>query len=104
MSLLNLTPISRQVVREQCWLNETLKSCSWAPEGLESTQDVAEEDEADTTEADLQAILNGQFLTMLKTQNWSLKRNSRNIRDAQDPSERLHPLPEPNRSPLRLQQ
>lgn len=46
-----------QIVRDQCWLNETLKACTWVPEGREQE----EIDETDVnTETDLQALLNGR--------------------------------------------
>ncbi|KAI0373267.1 hypothetical protein BV20DRAFT_938026 [Pilatotrama ljubarskyi] len=48
-----------EIVREQCWLNETLMSCQWVPEGL--NQDPANDTSEDTnvTEDDLQAVLKG---------------------------------------------
>ncbi|KAF9528552.1 hypothetical protein CPB83DRAFT_315918 [Crepidotus variabilis] len=50
-----------EIVREQCWLNETLLSCHWAPEGLTSAEDDSPADDADATEAELQAVLAGTF-------------------------------------------
>ena len=60
-----------QVVRDQCWLNETLRSCAWIPETAEDLQEGGAGDAgdasaglgpgsgADTTEDELNAILNG---------------------------------------------
>ncbi|KAH9915799.1 uncharacterized protein BXZ73DRAFT_92575 [Epithele typhae] len=55
-----------EIVREQCWLNETLASCTWAPEGIAPhapgpappSADV-ETDAAPATEDELQAVLRG---------------------------------------------
>lgn len=48
------------MVKEQCWLNETISSYQWVPEGLETGQQ-DEADEADVTEDDLQAVLKGMY-------------------------------------------
>ncbi|KAG6888002.1 hypothetical protein C0992_009955 [Termitomyces sp. T32_za158] len=49
-----------EVVREQCWLNEILSGCVWTAEGLKSCTDKLP-DEQETTEGELQAILDGTF-------------------------------------------
>ncbi|KAI0648314.1 hypothetical protein C8Q79DRAFT_905736 [Trametes meyenii] len=49
-----------EIVREQCWLNETLSGCHWVPEGLNAnpvSEDAAED--MAVTEDDLQAVLKG---------------------------------------------
>ncbi|KAK1229192.1 hypothetical protein PQX77_007764 [Marasmius sp. AFHP31] len=51
-----------EVVREQCWLNETLLSCQWSPEGIKlntSNTLSAREPEVGVTEDVLQAVLQG---------------------------------------------
>ncbi|KAH9938933.1 hypothetical protein B0H21DRAFT_757581 [Amylocystis lapponica] len=50
-----------EVVREQCWLNETLRACHWTPEGLFADDD-PETDSTDATTDDLQAVLNGTLV------------------------------------------
>lgn len=52
-----------QVVREQCWVNETLLSCQWSPEGLGSAPigGKKEDDSQQTTEDELQAVLGGKY-------------------------------------------
>ncbi|KAL0956139.1 hypothetical protein HGRIS_002303 [Hohenbuehelia grisea] len=47
-----------EIVKEQCWLNAILTTCTWTAEGLQSTLDEPPEDPA-ATEDDLQAILTG---------------------------------------------
>ncbi|KAG6811992.1 hypothetical protein H0H92_004957 [Tricholoma furcatifolium] len=49
-----------EVVREQCWLNETLSGCQWSPEGLRSSVDTLPK-EAPATEEELQAVLDGNI-------------------------------------------
>lgn len=46
-----------QIVREQCWLNETLLACQWTTEVAKSEEDVP--DTSQVTEDDLQAVLSG---------------------------------------------
>ncbi|KAI0637430.1 hypothetical protein C8Q77DRAFT_1155267 [Trametes polyzona] len=49
-----------EIVREQCWLNETLSSCHWVPEGLNGDGNAGDGDEDDkVTDDDLQAVLKG---------------------------------------------
>ncbi|KAF9264189.1 hypothetical protein L218DRAFT_863517 [Marasmius fiardii PR-910] len=51
-----------EVVREQCWLNETLLSCQWMPEGIKmnpSNDQATNEAEIDVTEELLQSVLQG---------------------------------------------
>ncbi|KAL0581827.1 hypothetical protein V5O48_000195 [Marasmius crinis-equi] len=51
-----------EIIREQCWLNETLLSCQWSPEGikLNSTETPsAKEPEVEVTEDVLQSVLQG---------------------------------------------
>lgn len=60
---------SDQVVREQCWLNETIKGCDWISEDPDSVlptdpKDAMEISE-DATEAELQAVLGGMAPTSL---------------------------------------
>ncbi|TDL26215.1 hypothetical protein BD410DRAFT_784285 [Rickenella mellea] len=50
-----------EIVKEQCWLNESLRTCEWVPESTEPAQDLGGDDVNEATEADLQAILNGTF-------------------------------------------
>ncbi|KDR75352.1 hypothetical protein GALMADRAFT_249398 [Galerina marginata CBS 339.88] len=49
-----------EVVREQCWLNETLLGCRWTSDGLKVEEGLPDEPEA--TEEDLQALLLGNFI------------------------------------------
>ncbi len=58
------------MVREQCWLNETIKGCDWIPEDPDSAlpadpKDAMEISE-DVTEAELQAVLGGMVYTYLR--------------------------------------
>ncbi|KAG7090883.1 hypothetical protein E1B28_009964 [Marasmius oreades] len=51
-----------EIVREQCWLNETLLSCQWLPEGIKlnpSDDQSTKEAEIDVTEEILQSVLQG---------------------------------------------
>ncbi|KAH9890615.1 hypothetical protein C8Q73DRAFT_704992 [Cubamyces lactineus] len=48
-----------EIVREQCWLNETLRSCQWVPEGLNPDPATEEPDDTTVTDDDLQAVLKG---------------------------------------------
>ncbi|KAK7472915.1 hypothetical protein VKT23_001020 [Stygiomarasmius scandens] len=50
-----------EVVREQCWLNETLSACSWSTEGLKSGEDNSQGDE-EATEEELEAMLSGTMM------------------------------------------
>lgn len=51
-----------EVVREQSWLNNVLLACHWTTEGLTMEADELPQVEDDTTtEAELEAILNGTF-------------------------------------------
>lgn len=45
-------------MREQCWLNETLTSCTWIPEGL-TLPETDTSDDMEVTESDLQSVLKG---------------------------------------------
>lgn len=54
--------ILRQVVREQCWLNEVLLGCHWTPEGLNSEEDIVD-DSTVATEEELEAVLAGTSCT-----------------------------------------
>ncbi|EIW60768.1 uncharacterized protein TRAVEDRAFT_71063 [Trametes versicolor FP-101664 SS1] len=47
-----------EIVREQCWLNETLTSCTWIPEGL-TLPETDTSDDMEVTESDLQSVLKG---------------------------------------------
>jgi len=47
-----------EVVREQCWLNKTLRGCNWVTEGLTTKKE--EVDESSVTDADLQAALHSK--------------------------------------------
>ncbi|KAK7035222.1 hypothetical protein VNI00_011989 [Paramarasmius palmivorus] len=49
-----------EVVREQCWLNETLLSCQWSPEGLNLSSEQPPQD-IEVNEDVLQAVLDGTF-------------------------------------------
>lgn len=46
-----------QIVREQCWLNETLLICDWTTEGSNAEEEMP--DTVQATEKDLQAVLSG---------------------------------------------
>lgn len=46
-------------MREQCWLNETLTSCRWIPEGLDIHDTTDDLEDVKVTEDDLQAVLKG---------------------------------------------
>ncbi|KAI0350193.1 hypothetical protein OH77DRAFT_1507079 [Trametes cingulata] len=48
-----------EIVREQCWLNETLRSCQWVPEGLSRGPEDDTTEDAAVTDDDLQAVLKG---------------------------------------------
>jgi len=48
-----------EIVKEQCWLNETLNTCEWAPESSMHLTSTAEGEPA--TEDLLQALLNGTY-------------------------------------------
>ncbi|TFK53452.1 hypothetical protein OE88DRAFT_1626688 [Heliocybe sulcata] len=49
-----------EVVKEQAWLNQVLLGCEWTPEGLAPQgNSEPEDDDAEVTENDLQAVLNG---------------------------------------------
>lgn len=50
-----------KIVREQCWLNETLSICEWLPEGL-SMIDIEPAPEEGATEEELDAVLKGPFI------------------------------------------
>ncbi|KIK68860.1 hypothetical protein GYMLUDRAFT_255495 [Collybiopsis luxurians FD-317 M1] len=51
-----------EVVREQCWLNETLSGCEWNTEESSSSQEQGEDQESEVTEADLHAVLSGSIM------------------------------------------
>ncbi|KAF5386175.1 hypothetical protein D9615_002383 [Tricholomella constricta] len=51
----------KEVVREQCWLNEILSGCQWTAEGLKNSKDELPQ-ENPATEEELQAVLNGNLL------------------------------------------
>lgn len=62
MSYSSLINVRVQVIREQCWLNEMLQCCDWAPErptNATSVPDIASAESAQATEAMLQALLSG---------------------------------------------
>ena len=46
-----------QIVREQCWLNETLLICDWMTKGSKAEEEMP--DTIQVTEQDLQAVLSG---------------------------------------------
>ncbi|KAI0071781.1 hypothetical protein K474DRAFT_1668625 [Panus rudis PR-1116 ss-1] len=51
-----------EIVREQCWLNESIKGCQWVPEGIAQpgeSEDMV--DDEDVGENDLQAVLSGHI-------------------------------------------
>ncbi|OCH92496.1 hypothetical protein OBBRIDRAFT_886227 [Obba rivulosa] len=48
-----------EVVREQCWLNETLLACQWMPEGLDIGGNYEDMNGSNATEEELQAVLAG---------------------------------------------
>ncbi|EIN11734.1 hypothetical protein PUNSTDRAFT_98957 [Punctularia strigosozonata HHB-11173 SS5] len=51
-----------EIVREQCWLNETLRICTWFPEGYGAPPEspIPDIDESyEATQAELEAVLNG---------------------------------------------
>jgi len=47
-----------QIVREQCWLNETLLGCNWVPETLKPNDEELPDD-VPATEEGLEAVLTG---------------------------------------------
>ncbi|KAG6866629.1 hypothetical protein C0991_000739 [Blastosporella zonata] len=49
-----------EVVREQCWLNEILSGCQWTAEGF-GTSTNEQLNEADATEEELKAVLDGNL-------------------------------------------
>ncbi|PCH43561.1 hypothetical protein WOLCODRAFT_103768 [Wolfiporia cocos MD-104 SS10] len=48
-----------EVVKEQCWLNETLRGYHWLPEGLATGEPDDEMSDDESMERDLQAVLKG---------------------------------------------
>ena len=50
---------STQVIRDQCWINESLKTCDWVPENEET----ADESDDTVTTADLDSLLHGSCNT-----------------------------------------
>ena len=54
-----------KVVREQCWLNETLLECDWTTDSVIIEADELPTDD-DGTEADLEAILSGECLNITR--------------------------------------
>ncbi|THV06767.1 hypothetical protein K435DRAFT_743329 [Dendrothele bispora CBS 962.96] len=50
-----------EVVREQCWLNETLSACKWSTEGLKFGVNESQGDEG-ATEEELEAVLSGTMV------------------------------------------
>ncbi|KAG6820520.1 hypothetical protein H0H93_015993 [Arthromyces matolae] len=50
-----------EVVREQCWLNEILCGCQWYPEDLDRFMEEELPAETEATEAQLQAVLDGNL-------------------------------------------
>ncbi|TFY58921.1 hypothetical protein EVJ58_g6110 [Rhodofomes roseus] len=49
-----------EIVKEQCWLNETLSAYQWTPEGLETGPMSSDIQDDEANEADLQAVLTGE--------------------------------------------
>ena len=47
-----------QIVREQCWLNETLLGCNWVSETLKPNEEELPDD-VPASEEGLQAVLTG---------------------------------------------
>ncbi|KAH9920094.1 uncharacterized protein B0H18DRAFT_881353 [Fomitopsis serialis] len=50
-----------EIVKEQCWLNETLSAYQWIPEGLENGPMANEMEDDEANEEDLQAVLTGSL-------------------------------------------
>lgn len=52
-----------QIVRDQCWINETLKATNWTAEELmpDAESDGDEADTMCTPEAELDALLKGKY-------------------------------------------
>lgn len=50
-----------QIVKEQCWINETLSAYKWTPEGLESDPLTNGAEDDDVSQGDLQAVLTGPW-------------------------------------------
>lgn len=51
-----------EIVRDQCWLNDTLSEISWVPEAIAGLP-VTDGPEAEATEEELRALLSGQHKT-----------------------------------------
>ena len=49
-----------EIVRDQCWLNETLNGISWMPEAIAGPP-VTEDPDTGATEEELRALLSGQL-------------------------------------------
>ena len=49
-----------QIVREQCWLNETLLGCNWVSETLKPNEEGLPDD-VPASEEGLQAVLTGLY-------------------------------------------
>src|SRR5712672_1016607 len=50
-----------EIMRDQCWLNETLKGISWMPEAIVGPP-VTEVHDTEATEEELRALLSGQHI------------------------------------------
>lgn len=48
-----------EIVRDQCWLNETLNGISWIPEAIAGPP-ITEDSDTKATEEELRALLSGQ--------------------------------------------
>jgi hypothetical protein len=53
-----------EIVRDQCWLNETLNGISWMPEAIAGPP-VTEDPDTGATEEELRALLSGQLNPVL---------------------------------------
>ena len=75
----------RQVVRDQCWLNEILLGCQWSIATLEETEPV----EGEATEEELEAALSGIHY-LIFTVSWGADLTFFRFHgSAQNPCERL---------------
>jgi hypothetical protein len=48
-----------EIVRDQCWLNDTLSEISWVPEAIAGLP-ITEDPDKGATEEELRAVLSGQ--------------------------------------------
>jgi hypothetical protein len=48
-----------EIVRDQCWFNDTLSEISWVPEVIAGPPIIKEDPDSEATEEELRAVLSG---------------------------------------------